>query len=143
MARDLSLSRSVCSARIDDRLRSQRSAAALAGGGGRRGARDASKALRANARAARGANAKAARKLGITNSSPDVLSRGGRRRAFGAAGGGGGHKKSKSGPGRAVGGGGGQKKSCFDLAENRAAVSLWVGAHRYQRDSSASKLLWV
>ncbi|SVC93151.1 uncharacterized protein METZ01_LOCUS346005 [marine metagenome] len=38
---------------------------------------------------------------------------------------------------------GGQKKSCFDLAENRAAVSLWVGAHRYQRDSSASKLLWV
>ena len=39
--------------------------------------------------------------------------------------------------------GGGQKKSCFDLAENRAAVSLWVGAHRYQRDLSASKLLWV
>ena len=36
-----------------------------------------------------------------------------------------------------------QKKSCFDLAENRAAVSLWVGAHRYQRNSRASKLLWV
>ena len=44
--------------------------------------------------------------------------------------------------GRRVGGGG-QKKSCFDFAENQAAVSLWVGAHRYQRDSSASKLLWV
>ena len=38
---------------------------------------------------------------------------------------------------------GGQKKSCFDLAENWAAVSLRVGAHRYQRDSRASKLLWV
>ena len=38
---------------------------------------------------------------------------------------------------------GGQKKSCFDLAQNRAVVSLWVGAHRYRRDSCASKLLWV
>ena len=28
---------------------------------------------------------------------------------------------------------GGQKKSCFDLAENRAADSLWVGDHRYTR----------
>ena len=38
---------------------------------------------------------------------------------------------------------GGQKKSCFDLAENRAADSLWVGAHRYTRIKFASKLLWV
>ena len=42
---------------------------------------------------------------------------------------------------RVGGGGGGQKKSCFDLAENRAAVSLWVGAHRYQRYSRAPKFL--
>ena len=38
---------------------------------------------------------------------------------------------------------GGQKKSCFDLAENRAADSLWIGAHRYTRIKFASKLLWV
>ena len=40
-------------------------------------------------------------------------------------------------------GGGGQKKSCFDLAENRAADSLWIGAHRYTRIKFASKLIWV
>ena len=34
-------------------------------------------------------------------------------------------------------------KSCFDFAENRAANSLWVGSHRYQRILCASKLLWV
>ena len=38
---------------------------------------------------------------------------------------------------------GGRKKSCFDLAENRAGYSLWVGAHRYTRIKFASKLLWV
>ena len=37
--------------------------------------------------------------------------------------------------------GGGQKISCFNLAENRAANSLWVGAQRYERISCASKLL--
>ena len=44
---------------------------------------------------------------------------------------------------RAAAAAGGQKKSCFDLAENRAADSLWVGAHRYTRIKFASKLLWV
>ena len=38
---------------------------------------------------------------------------------------------------------GGQKKSCFDLAENRAADSLWVGAHRYTRIKFASERLSV
>ena len=38
---------------------------------------------------------------------------------------------------------GGQKKSCFDLAENRAADSLWIGAYRYTRIKFASKLLLV
>ena len=38
---------------------------------------------------------------------------------------------------------GGRIKSFFDLAENRAADSLWVGAHRYTRIKFASKLLWV
>ena len=38
---------------------------------------------------------------------------------------------------------GGRKKSCFDLAENLAGYSLWVGAHRYTRIKFASKLLWV
>ena len=38
---------------------------------------------------------------------------------------------------------GGQKKSYFNLAENRAADSLWVGAHRYTRIKFASKLAWV
>ena len=36
-----------------------------------------------------------------------------------------------------------QTKSCFELAENWAAISLWVGAHRYTRNSCASKLLQV
>ena len=36
-----------------------------------------------------------------------------------------------------------EQKSCFDLAENFEAGSLWVGAHRYTRISCASKLLWV
>ena len=44
---------------------------------------------------------------------------------------------------RAAAAAGGQKKSCFDLAENRAADSLWVGAYRYTRIKFASKLLWV
>merc|ERR1712121_168682 len=34
-------------------------------------------------------------------------------------------------------------KSCFDLAENRAASSLWVGDHRYTRILWVTKLLWV
>ena len=38
---------------------------------------------------------------------------------------------------------GGQKKSCFDLAENWAADSLWVGAHRYTRILRVSKPLWA
>ena len=44
---------------------------------------------------------------------------------------------------RAAAAAGGQKKNCFDLAENRAADSLWVGAYRYTRIKFASKLLWV
>ena len=36
-----------------------------------------------------------------------------------------------------------EQKSCFDLAENFEASSLWVGAHRYTRISCESKLLWV
>ena len=42
---------------------------------------------------------------------------------------------------RAAAAAGGQKKSCFDLAENRAANSIWVGGHRYTRISCVSKLL--
>ena len=37
---------------------------------------------------------------------------------------------------------GSEPKSCFDGAENRAASSLWVGAHRYTRISYVWKLLW-
>ena len=44
---------------------------------------------------------------------------------------------------RAAAAAGGQKKSCLDLAENRAADSIWVGAHCYTRIKFASKLLWV
>ena len=36
-----------------------------------------------------------------------------------------------------------ESKSCFDLAENCGASSLWVGVYRYTRISCASKLLWV
>ena len=38
---------------------------------------------------------------------------------------------------------GGQTKSCFDLAENQAASSLWVGDHRYTRINFVAKLVWV
>ena len=34
-----------------------------------------------------------------------------------------------------------KSKSSIKSAENRAASSLWVGAHRYTRISCASKLL--
>ena len=36
-----------------------------------------------------------------------------------------------------------ESESCYDLAENRAADSLWVGDHRYTSILCASKLLWV
>ena len=34
-------------------------------------------------------------------------------------------------------------ESCYHLAENWAAISPWIGAHRYKSVLCSSKLLWV
>ena len=36
-----------------------------------------------------------------------------------------------------------ESQSCFNLAENFKASSLWVGSHRYTRIFWVSKLIWV